>query len=468
MIPVILAGGTGSRLWPLSRSAYPKQFLRLTGQQTMLQQTVQRALSLSNVEKLVVICNQEHRFLVAEQLKEIGVEDAIILLEPVGKNTAPAVAIAALYLRQMGQDNPILLVLPADHVIDDQALFVAAVSQAAIAASHGHLVTFGIQPLHPETGYGYIKTAPTSDSFLFTVEQFVEKPNQLTAISYVDSGEYYWNSGMFMFQATSFLGELRRFRPDILSACDTAVSLMTKDLDFCRLEEKSFLACPSDSIDYAVMEKTNKALLVVLDAAWNDVGSWSALRDILPRDENENAILGDVLSLDTQGCYLRAESRMLAVLGMTDTIVIETADAVLVAHQDRVQDVKKIVEFLKQEKRTEVDLHCRVYRPWGSYESIDQGKNFQVKRITVKPGARLSLQMHHRRSEHWIVVTGVADVVCGDQQFSIGANQSTYIPKGTKHRLSNSSDQPLDIIEIQLGDYLGEDDIVRFEDIYGR
>lgn len=468
IVPVILAGGSGSRLWPLSRSTYPKQLLPLVTGQTMLQDTVLRAQSVGNIVNPFVICNQEHRFLVAEQLQQIGVDNASIVLEPMGKNTAPAVAIAALHLLKQHAD-PILLVLPADHVIKDINSFVASAGVAEQYAQAGHLVTFGIVPAQAETGYGYIKSGEKLDDQKgYRVAQFIEKPNLKTAEEYVASGEYYWNSGMFMFRASRFLAELKIHAPEMLAACEKAAEHMTKDLDFIRLDKELFSACPSNSIDYAVMEKTQDAVLVPLGTNWSDVGSWTALCDVQDADHNGNVLQGDVVTEQVTNSYLRAESRMLAVVGVSDHIVIETADAVLVAHKSNSQAVKKMVESLKSKQRSETDSHRRVYRPWGSYESIDKSEFFQVKRITVKPGASLSLQMHHHRSEHWIIVKGVATVTRGEEVFEVNENQSTYIPVGVKHRLTNATSQMLELIEVQSGSYLGEDDIVRFEDVYGR
>lgn len=468
IIPVILAGGSGSRLWPLSRSSYPKQLLPLVTGQTMLQDTIVRARAVNPESVPFVVCNQEHRFLVAEQLKQIQVEHADIVLEPVGKNTAPAVAIAALQLLKQHQ-NPILLVLPADHVIKDIDIFVNAVDTAAVYAKRGNLVTFGITPTHPETGYGYIKAGDQFEGCTaHRVAQFVEKPNLETAKLFISSGNYYWNSGMFLLSAAQFIAELKMYEPAMLAACEKIVANMSKDFDFIRPDKETFEACPSKSIDYAVMEKTKNAVLVPLNTTWSDVGSWTALWEVQDTDENGNVVQGDVITEQVNNSYLRAESRMLAVVGVSDHIVIETSDAVLVAHKKNSQAVKNMVENLKLKQRTETDLHRCVLRPWGSYESIDKSDGFQVKRITVKPGASLSLQMHHRRSEHWIIVKGKALVTRGEEVFELKQNQSTYIPLGEKHRLENPGPEILELIEVQCGDYLGEDDIVRFEDVYGR
>lgn len=468
IVPVILCGGSGTRLWPLSRNAYPKQLLPLVSANSLLQDTLLRTSAISKVTAPLVICHDDHRFLVAEQLQEMGVRDAQIILEPVGKNTAPAVAIAALQLSQAGSD-PLLLILPADHVIKDTEKFLAAVSEASALAEDGNLVTFGVIPTKPETGYGYIKKAEELTAHSYKVEKFVEKPDYATAEAYVTSGEYLWNSGIFMFKASVFLAELKKYAPEMLAACEKTIASMTTDLDFIRLREADFSACPSNSIDYAVMEKTQSAVVVPLAAEWSDVGSWSALWEAHEAsDEQGNVVYGDVVTEQVNNSYLRAESRMLAVVGVTDHIIVETPDVVLVAHKDNCQAVKEIVERLKKDKRPEALLHRRVHRPWGHYETIDQSTSFLVKRITVKPGASLSLQMHHHRSEHWVVVSGTAKVTRGEEVFLLDQNQSTYIPVGVKHRLENTGTVNIELIEVQSGDYLGEDDIVRFEDVYGR
>lgn len=469
IVPVILAGGTGSRLWPLSRSAYPKQLLPLVSGKTMLQETLLRIQSIPMMHSPIVICNQEHRFLVAEQLNEIGIHDAAIILEPVGRGTAPAAAIAALYSKKHATSDPILLILPADHVIQDQHNLMTSIQMAATNAACDQLVTFGVKPTYPETGYGYIKaTKEPNECHAHAVIQFVEKPDQETATQYITSGQYYWNSGMFMFKASHFLKELERYAPDIVHICDVTMANAIQDLDFVRLDLTLFSDCPSNSIDYAVMEHTKQAVLIPLNALWSDVGSWASLWEVQQPDQNGNVLQGDVFTEQVSNSYLRAESRMLAVVGVSDHIVVETQDAVLVAHKDNSQAVKNMVEKLKKNQRTETDMHRRVYRPWGYYETVDKSEFFQVKRITVKPGARLSLQMHHHRSEHWIVVSGVAEVTKGEEVFTIKANESTYIPQGVKHRLTNQGKINLELIEVQSGTYLGEDDIVRFEDVYGR
>ncbi len=471
LIPVILSGGSGTRLWPLSRELYPKQLLPLVGKGTMLQETLARLNGVDNVGSPIVVCNESHRFLVAEQLREVGATPQSILLEPAGRNTAPAVAVAAM-AAVAGESSgkaadPVLLVLPADHVIRNVAAFRAAVSIGRKAAEQGKLVTFGVVPDKPETGYGYIKRA-AGDGPTYSIAQFVEKPDLETATRYVESKEYFWNSGMFMFKATTVLDELRALAPDIYEACAHAFTAAKRDLDFTRLPPKEFGACRSDSLDYAVMEKTKHGVVVPLDAGWSDVGSWSALHEAIPADANNNVCLGDVLTEDSSGCYLQSTSRLVAAVGLKDHVVVETKDAVLVAPKDRVQDVKQLVAQLKKQGRYETSLHREVFRPWGSYDSIDAGDRFQVKRLTVKPGAEMSLQMHHHRAEHWIVVSGTARITRGEETFLLEENQSTYIPLGAKHRIANPGKIPLHIIEVQSGTYLGEDDIVRIEDRYGR
>ncbi|AWB76972.1 mannose-1-phosphate guanylyltransferase/mannose-6-phosphate isomerase [Stenotrophomonas maltophilia] len=461
--PVILSGGSGTRLWPLSREAYPKQFLSLAGELTMLQATWKRVAPIAARGPLV-IANEEHRFVAAEQLQQVGAEPAAIILEPVGRNTAPAIAVAALEATRDGGDA-LLLVLPSDHVINNETAFRSAVQAAAAAAEAGKLVTFGIVPTGPETGYGYIKAADGQG--LRAVERFVEKPDLGTATRYVSSGQYYWNSGMFLFKASRYLQELERFQPAMLAGSRQAWQQARRDADFTRLDKEAFTAVPSDSIDYAVMEKTADAVVIPLDAGWNDVGSWTALRDVSQQDGDGNAHQGDVIAIDCRNTYAYAQ-RLVALVGLDDVVVVETDDAVLVGKADRMQDVKTVVAQLKAEGRSEATWHRKVYRPWGAYDSIDNGERFQVKRITVKPGGTLSLQMHHHRAEHWIVVSGTAEVTRGDEVILLSENQSTYIPLGVTHRLRNPGKLPLELIEVQSGSYLGEDDIVRFEDTYGR
>jgi mannose-1-phosphate guanylyltransferase/mannose-6-phosphate isomerase len=469
---IIMAGGSGSRLWPSSRSLFPKQFLSIAGDKTMLQATLARVDCLSG-GGISVICNEEHRFIVAQQAQEIGADLDSIILEPVGRNTAPAIALAAFdALESAGGDSSLLLVMAADHVISDVPAFHAAVEKAKTQAQAGKLVTFGIVPESAHTGYGYIQRGAPIDQLAaegaYQVSRFVEKPNKETARSYLDQGDYYWNSGIFLFPADVYLSELKVYRPDIYNACELAFAKRSRDADFLRIDTEAFKACPDDSIDYAVMEKTENAVVVPLSAGWSDVGAWSSLWDIGDSDTDGNVISGDVLSHNTSNSYVRAEHRLVATVGLDNVVVVETNDAVLVASKDQVQDVKKIVEALKSQGRSEVNLHRHVYRPWGVYDSIDNGERYQVKRITVKPGAKLSVQMHHHRAEHWIVVSGTAKVTNGDQEIMLTENQSTYIPVGVVHALENPGKIPLDLIEVQSGSYLGEDDIVRFEDRYGR
>lgn len=470
IVPVILSGGAGTRLWPLSRELYPKQLLPLAGERTMLQETLRRLEGTDNLAAPLVVCNENHRFMVAEQLRAIALTPAAILLEPVGRNTAPAVAVAAMRALADGSD-PLLLVLPADHVIRDAEALRRTVSAAASATEKGGLITFGIVPDGPETGYGYIRRGaplPNPRSELFAVAAFVEKPALETARAYVDSGEYYWNSGMFLFRASEYLRQLARFEPTMVACCREAFDKAVADLDFLRLDAGAFGACPGNSIDYALMEKTTDALVIPLAAGWSDVGSWSALWEVGMRDEHGNVTHGDVLSHDSHNCYLYAGTRLLATVGLENQVVVETSDAVLVAAKDRVQDVKEIVARLRSQQREEVLLHRRVNRPWGSYESIGDAPRYQVKKIIVTPGAALSLQRHHHRAEHWVVVKGTARVTCGEETFLLGENQSTYIPLGIVHRLENPGRIPLELIEVQSGSYLGEDDIERLEDTYGR
>lgn len=466
LIPVILSGGVGSRLWPVSREAFPKQFQVLGGNQSMLLETSAR-LSGLEAGDAIIVCNEDHRFLVAEQLRTSKTGASAILLEPVGRNTAPAVAVAALQALTVSKDA-VLLVLPADHLIKDVEAFQAAVEQGLPLAQAGKMVTFGIVPDGPETGYGYIKAGAALSDAANEIASFVEKPDLETAKGYLADGSYRWNSGMFLLSAKAYLDELKQHAPDIAAASEKAFSGAEKDLDFIRLESEAFAGCPSDSIDYAVMENTQNGAVLSLDCGWNDVGAWSALWEVGDKDASGNVLQGDVLCADVKNSYLRGEERMIAAVGVENLVVIETTDAVLVASRDRVQDVKAIVNQLKASGREERTFHNKVYRPWGSYASLAITEGFQVKRIIVNPGAKLSLQMHHHRAEHWIVVKGTAEVTCGETVTLMTEDQSTYIPLGTKHRLSNPGVIPLEIIEVQSGSYLGEDDIVRFEDVYGR
>ena len=466
LTPVILSGGVGSRLWPISREFHPKQFLPLAGELSMLQETLQRTSDLETSDPMVV-CNEEHRFTVAEQLRQVELITSALILEPQGRNTAPAVALAALHAIALDPDA-VLLVLPADHLIQDVRAFVSAVNKALPLAQSGHLMTFGIIPTTPETAYGYIQRGESLGGDSFEISQFVEKPNKETAQAYLEQGSYLWNSGMFLLQARAYLEELGKHAPQMLACCREAMAAAEVDMDFVRPNREAFLACPSDSIDYAVMEKTGCGAVASLDCGWNDIGAWSALWDVAQRDERGNACRGDVIVDSCSNSYLRSESRLIAALGVDNLVIVETADAVLVADRNTVQDVKRIVTQLKQLGRPEATTHRRVYRPWGSYETLVNAGRFQVKRIIVSPGGTLSLQMHHHRAEHWVVVHGTAQVTCEDKVFMLGEDQSTYIPLGHKHRLVNPGETPLELIEVQSGDYLGEDDIVRFEDIYGR
>ena len=470
LVPIILSGGTGSRLWPLSREAYPKQFLPLLGEHTLLQETALRLQGLQNVDVStpIVVCNEAHRFMVAEQLRALAITPMSVILEPLGRNTAPAVAVAALQALQVDND-PLLMVLPADHAIKNVAVFQAALQHVIPIAETGQLLTFGVQPDNPQTGYGYIKAGSALTETVFQVEQFVEKPDLKRAQHYVASGEYFWNSGMFMFHASRYLAELEQFAPEMLAACRKAHANADRDLDFLRLSEDDFAACPSDSIDYAVMEKTASAAVYPLhDSGWTDVGSWAALWQVSEQDNAGNVSQGDVLTVDAQNCYGHSEGRLLALVGVDNIVAVETADAVLVTHKDKVQNIKRLVEQLKHADRPERIAHRKVYRPWGSYDSIDQADRFQVKRITVKSGASLSLQKHYHRAEHWIVVKGTARITRDDEVFLLTENESTFIPLGSRHRLENPGKIPLELIEVQSGSYLGEDDIVRFADVYGR
>ncbi len=464
IVPVIMAGGSGSRLWPLSRSLYPKQFISLASDKSMLQETITRLSGLEHQAPLL-ICNQEHRFIVAEQLRQQRIEHGGIVLEPVGRNTAPAIALAALHATKHG-DDPLLLVLAADHVIQNQAAFTQAVKNAVKPAKQGMLVTFGIVPTAPETGYGYIKQGEAVGETVYRVAQFVEKPNLATAEQYLASGEYYWNSGMFLFKASRYLKELKAHRPDILHACELAMQGARGDLDFVRIEEASFTECPEDSIDYAVMEKTQDALVVPMDAGWSDVGSFSALWEVSPKDSQGNVVVGDVIAEQTHNSYIYAQNKLVSTVGVDNLVIIETKDAVLVANKDNVQDVKNVVNQLKAQQRRECEQHREVYRPWGSHDEIAEGERYHVKHVRVKPGEQTALQMHHHRAEHWVVVQGTAKVTNGDKSYLVSENQSAYIPLGSAHRIANPGKVDLHLIEVRSGSYLQEDDIVRLEE-YG-
>ena len=465
--PVIMSGGAGSRLWPLSRQLYPKQLLPLAGERTMIQETVKR-IEGPQFAAPMVVCNQEHRFLIAEQLRECDVAAPTIVLEPVGRNTAPVAAVAA-YLLAQKDPRALILLMPADHVVENVEAFGAAVTVAAEAARTGSLATFGIRPGAPETGYGYIQRGePLPLDGCFRVKRFVEKPDRAAAQSYLDAGDYFWNSGIFVFRADVYLGELEKFEPEMVQRCREAVAGGKRDLDFFRLDEAAFADCPSKSIDYAVMEQTAHAAVVPVDMGWSDVGSWQSLWEISGRNDAGNAFEGDIVALNVSNSYLRSEGPLLAAVGLDDVVVVATQDAVLVTRRNATQDVKKVVEEIERSGRHHHLHHRQVFRPWGSYDSIDCGERFQVKRIVVNPGAKLSLQMHHHRAEHWIVVSGTAKVTCGDKVFLLRENESTFIPLGATHRLENPGTIPLHLIEVQSGSYLGEDDIVRFEDRYGR
>lgn len=465
-IPVILSGGLGTRLWPLSRKQYPKQLLKLIGSRhTMIQET---ALRVTHLDEPIVVCNEDHRFMVAEQFQQIDVKPNAIILEPLARNTAPAIALAAF--KAMEKDSEaVIAVFPADHVIENQTVFEKSLNIAIEAAKRNNLVTFGIVPTGPETGYGYIKTTQSSNTNnIISVNEFVEKPALEIAQQYVESGEYYWNSGMFVFKASAYLDALQKYAPAMVESCQKSMALAKKDLDFLRIDRDSFSQCPDDSIDYAVMEKANNVELVPLDANWSDVGSWSSLWDISDKDELNNVHIGDVINIDSQNTLVHSSNKLVATIDLEDLIIVNTQDALLVAHKDSVQKVKSVVDCLKSNNRTEHNTHREVHRPWGCYDSIAIGERYQVKRITVKPGASLSLQMHHHRAEHWVVVSGTALVQIGNEERLIAENQSIYIPIGIKHRLSNNGKLSLELIEVQSGSYLGEDDIVRFEDNYKR
>jgi len=467
IVPVILSGGSGTRLWPLSRKQYPKQYLALASDNTMLQETILRLKGLDDLADPIIVCNADHRFLVAEQCQQIGIKNPTILLEPVGRNTAPAIAAAALQSLK-DSDGSMLLVLSADHVIQDVKAFHQAINIANQQALNGKLATFGIVPTDANIGYGYIKSSKDNIDGAYKVEEFVEKPNLKTAEFYLEQGSYLWNSGMFMFQARSFIDELTIHAPNIVTLINNAVNSATQDLDFIRLEKQAFESSPSDSIDCALMEKSDNVVVVPLNVQWNDIGAWPALYDIGTKDSQGNVIKGDVITQDTTNTYINADHHMVAAIGVDNLIIIDTPDATFIATQDKAQEVKSIVESLQASGRCESTAHRKVYRPWGWYDSIESGEHFQVKRLHVKPGAKLSLQMHHQRAEHWIVVSGIATVTNGEQTFELNKGESTYIPLGVTHALANNTSEPLEIIEVQSGTYLGEDDIVRFEDIYGR
>jgi mannose-1-phosphate guanylyltransferase/mannose-6-phosphate isomerase len=460
-----MSGGSGTRLWPLSRKNKPKQFLNLFGELSLFQSTITRLSGVTAMEAPVIVCNEAHRFMVAEQLQEIDIVQSDILLEPCAKNTAPAVALAALQALERGGD-PLMLVLAADHLIQDIAVFHVAIEQGKKQAESGKLVTFGIVPTMAHTGYGYIQ-AETKDN-VSGVAAFVEKPDFDTAQEYLDSGRYYWNSGMFMFKASIILAELERYSPEIVGSCRSALAASVTDLDFIRIDSLSFESCPADSLDYAVMERTDKAVVIPLDAGWSDVGSWSSLWENQVQDEKGNALVGDVVVHDVNDSYIHSESRLVTVLGLDNIVVVETADAVMVADKSKAEQIKKVVDQLVQTERSEATIHRKSYRPWGYYDAIDVGERFQVKRLCVNPDQSLSLQLHHHRAEHWIVVVGTAEVTCGDDVTLVSENESIFIPLGTKHRLYNPGRMPLEIIEVQSGNYLGEDDIVRFDDRYNR
>lgn len=469
IVPVILAGGSGTRLWPMSRELYPKQLIDVYNTHTMLQNTVQRLSGLDNLHPPIIVCNEDHRFMTAEQLRLINIMPDAILLEPIGRNTAPAIALAALKAQQIN-DDPVLLVLPADHVISDVKAFHEAIRKGLVYAESGSLITFGIIPNNPETGYGYIKKGEYLDdkSSISTIDGFVEKPDIETAKKYLETGEYCWNSGMFMFKASQILSQLDIHSPGIVEPCRHALENGQSDLDFFRLNLEDFKKIPSDSIDYAVMEKTSQGVVIPLDVGWNDLGSFDALWQTGIKDEYRNVIKGDVITQDVKASYIKSESRLVTAVGLENFVIVETKDAILVSPRDRVQDVKKIVQQLKEANRDEPVTHQKVFRPWGSYETIDIEDRFQVKRITVKPGAKLSLQKHFHRAEHWTVVSGSAIITKDDEQLLLKEDESTYIPLGTRHRLENPGKIPLELIEVQSGSYLGEDDIVRFDDVYGR
>jgi len=467
IIPVILSGGSGTRLWPLSRKQCPKQYLPLVGDNTMLQETILRLSGLDNLVDPIIICNADHRFLVAEQCQQIDIKNPTILLEPVGRNTAPAIAAAALQsLKQI--DDAVLLVLSADHVIQDVEAFHQAINIASNQAQAGKLAIFGVVPTDANTGYGYIKSSKANNDGAYKVKEFVEKPDLQTAQTYLGQGNYLWNSGMFMFKAATLINELITHSPEIVTPVNDAVNNAEQDLDFIRLDKQAFESSPSDSIDYALMEKSNNVVVVPLDAQWNDIGTWSALYDIGEKDSSGNVIQGDVFIEDTTNTYIQANHHMVATIGVQDLVIVDTPNATLITTKDKAQEVKQIVELLQEQDREEQSYHRKVYRPWGWYDSIEAGLHFQVKRLHINPGAKLSLQIHHKRAEHWVVVSGKATAIRGEEILTLAEGDSIYIPIGVMHSLENNTNEQLEIIEVQSGTYLGEDDIVRFEDMYGR
>ena len=469
--PIILSGGSGTRLWPISRSLNPKQFLDFFGEHSLFQKAALRTKNSDEFNAPIIICNNEHRFIAAEELQKISIAPKSIILESVGRNTAPAIAIGALdVVLNHGKEDDLILVMPSDHIIADENTFLLNVKHAANAAKEGYLVTFGIIPNKAETGYGYIKKGQKIEEFsdIFEVEKFVEKPTAAVADEFVKSKEYFWNSGIFLFKASTYLQWLQELQNDIFINCCNAHNKANRDLDFIRLSSEDFEKCQNISIDYAVMEKAQKVAVMPINVGWSDVGSWQAIAEISTQDENKNSLNGDVFALKTKNCYINSRDKLVATIGVENLIVVALKDVVLVANKNNSQDVKELFELLKKEKREECSSHTKVLRPWGSFETIDFDNRFKVKRITVKPNSSLSLQMHHHRAEHWIVVKGTAHVTCGEKEFILSEDQSTYIPLGTKHRLENKGVAPLEIIEVQSGNYLGEDDIVRFSDIYGR
>jgi mannose-1-phosphate guanylyltransferase len=468
IVPVILAGGSGTRLWPLSRQTYPKQFLRLTGERSLLQETVLRSQSINSNEAPIIVCNQDHYFLCLDQLKEINQAKHSFVIEPVARNSAPAIVAAALEALKTKGDDAVLVVMPSDHHIDDLPNFKQTIDTAVSAAKNGYLVTLGVTPTSPETGYGYIKTSSEITSNIFQVETFTEKPNKEIAEQFLKAGDYFWNSGIFIFKADCFLKEIKQYAPDILEAVTTSFTTGLQRDNYIRLNEDIFSTCRNESIDYAVMEQTKQAVMVPLTTAWNDLGCWNSVAKANNKDDNDNVVIGDVVTQNTESCYLHSEGKQLSTLGLKDHIIVNTKDSVLVAHKDYSQQVKELVNTLKTNNSPLVHSHTKVFRPWGYYEGLISLENFLVKHIRVNPGEKLSLQMHNHRSEHWIVVSGVATVTCADKRFTLTEGESTFIPIKTKHCLENETDEPMYIVEVQCGDYIGEDDIIRFEDRYGR